>query len=82
MKINVIPRDLLPGDRIDRLTPDLDVVMVPIEKIVAQKIKGVTKSYKVYLHDEDDRPVSQRDAALRPFTLRVSQRVTVEREGA
>lgn len=83
MRTQVPPRDIKPGDKIDRLTKDLDVVQATIREV--KKVRQYNQTnYKVYLAEQADVPEGQRGWAehrhLSPFLLRPTSTVIVERE--
>lgn len=82
--INVLPRDLKPGDVIDRVNSDLDVVPATIVRV--QKIRQFERTvYRVYL-DQSSIPESQLGWAehrhLSPFILQPRRLVTVRNREA
>lgn len=83
-KIHVLPRDIQPGDVIDRVTHDLAFVEATIVEVKKVTLHGST-SYKVYL-DRSEVPESQRGWAehrhLSPFYLSPRNRVEIKRAEA
>jgi hypothetical protein len=82
-RTTVIPRDLRPGDRVDRVDLDLNVVQATVREVKKVSRFGST-AYKVYLEEQADVPEGQRGWAehrhLSPFVLMPRARVAVERE--
>lgn len=78
----VLPRDLEPGDKIDRLDKDINIVQATVREVVKAK-RGGRISYKVYLAEYDALPDNQKAWAenkhLVPFLLFPTQRVQVTR---
>lgn len=74
-------QDLEPGMKVERINVDLDFVFVPVTRVVAQKVNGRTKSYRVYLDDgiPEDRPWLRNtmDSSLKPFVLRPTDKIAV-----
>ena len=80
--IKIMPRDLRPGDQIERLTKDIDVVWATITEV--KKVRQFERTvYKIYL-DRAAVPESQIGWAehrhLSPFILQPRTKVTVQRE--
>ena len=78
----VLPRDLEPGDKIDRVDRNLDVVTATIKEV--KKVRRFERTvYKVYLVEADQVPETQQGWAehrhLSPFILRPTQKVQVTR---
>jgi len=84
MKIKVKPRDIQPGDKIERINLDLDTVWMEVSRVLPIKMSGRTKAYKVYMEEAKYlQPGWLTDplySHLRPFMVRIHQHVTVDRK--
>lgn len=78
----ILPRDLKPGDKIDRMNRDFDIVTVTVSKVEKVRRFGHTV-YRVSLAEFDALPSNQRPWAesrhLSPFILQPRDKVEVER---
>lgn len=83
MRTTVLPRDIKPGDKIDRLDKDMEIVQATVKEVLKVRRLGRT-AYKVYVVEYDDLPSNRKSWAeykhLVPFTLQPTQRIIVERE--
>lgn len=75
-----LPRDLKPGDKIDRMDQDFNVVLATVERL--EKVHRFERTvYKVYLAEyaalPDNRKPWSEYRHLRPFVLQPTNRVTV-----
>jgi hypothetical protein len=81
----VLPRDLKPGDKIERLNDAFDVVLVTIKEVKKVRNSGHT-SYKVYLEEYADLPDHQKawrqNRHLAPCIFQPTQKVPVVTEEA
>jgi hypothetical protein len=78
----VLPRDLEPGDKIDRINKDLDFVTATVKEVV--KVRKMERThYRVYLVEYDELPDNRKPWAenkhLAPFILQPTQKVQVTR---
>lgn len=83
MKMQVLPRDLEPGDKIPRVTKDLEVVFATVKAV--EKVRRFKQTcYRVTLLELDEVPDNRRSWAeyryLQPFILQPRQKVQIERE--
>ena len=82
MRETVLPRDLKPGDKVDRITRDLYIVTATVSKV--EKVRKFDRTtYRVWLEEYDALPTNRRAWAenrhLAPFTLQPTTKVKVER---
>lgn len=78
----VLPRDLEPGDKIDRLNPNFEMVKATVREV--KKVRKMSRTiYKVYLVEYDELPDNRKPWAenkhLSPFILHPTQKVLVTR---
>lgn len=69
-------QDLRPGMRIERIDANLDFVYREVEMVEPRQINGRTKSYLV----TPVNPTGDPDSSYRPFTARLTERLTVLQE--
>jgi hypothetical protein len=79
----VLPRDMEPGDKIDRIDKDLNIVTATVSKV--EKVRRFNSTcYRVSLKEFDELPSHQRpwsgNRHLSPFILQPRQKMAVERE--
>lgn len=84
-RITVLPRDLKPGDKIDRMTRDMEIVPGTVSEVLKVR-RGNRTAYKVYLAEyaalPDNRKPWAQNKHLVPFMLAPTAKVTVERTEA
>lgn len=84
VRLKILPRDIEPGDRIDRIDTDMNFVTATVREV--KKVRRFDRTtYKVYLAEEAEIPESRRGWAeyrhLSPFVLQPSSKIEVERNG-
>lgn len=82
MRTIVLPRDIKPGDKIDRVDLDMQMVLGTVREV--QKIRQHERTvYKVFLTEHDDLPDNRKSWAVNrhlvPFLLYPTSKVMVER---
>lgn len=85
MRFHVLPRDIEPGDKVDRLDQDLNVVQATVKEVRKTR-RYENTNYQITMREADEVPEGQRfrqeNLHLRPFSLRPTQRIAVVREMA
>jgi hypothetical protein len=78
----VLPRDLEPGMKVERLNSDIEIVFVEVGRVSPIKVGGRIKAYRVTSQAWLDNPTGiQGDRSRRhlaPFVLQPTSRIEVQ----
>lgn len=84
-RIRILPRDIQPGDVIDRMNHDIEIVPATVEKVVKVHARPGHTAYKVYF-DRSDVPENRWPWAeynhLKPCIFQARSHLDVERPEA